>query len=47
MRQQQRKYWLLTGGSMHAGLEFFPGFLNAERRAADDRAALEYHNSGR
>jgi hypothetical protein len=30
-----------------AGLEFFPGFLNAERRAHIDRAALEYQRLGR
>ena len=30
-----------------AGLEFFPGFLNADRRATVDRAALEYSRLGR
>lgn len=30
-----------------AGLEFFPGFLNAERRAVVDKAALEYGRLGR
>ena len=30
-----------------AGLEFFPGFLNADRRAILDRAALEYSRQGR
>ena len=32
---------------VHAGLEFFPGFLNAGRRAIVDRAALEYSGLGR
>ncbi|CAK0783055.1 hypothetical protein CVIRNUC_006250 [Coccomyxa viridis] len=30
-----------------AGLEFFPGYLSAERRASDDRAAIEYQSLGR
>ncbi|BDA47734.1 probable endonuclease G, mitochondrial [Coccomyxa sp. Obi] len=30
-----------------AGLQFFPGFLNADRRAALDRAALAYQKWGR
>ncbi len=32
---------------LHAGLQFFPGFLNADRRAALDRAALAYQKWGR
>lgn len=32
---------------VHTGLQFFPGFLNADRRAVLDRAALAYQKWGR